>query len=333
MLTETGALTDWALTVPGERRQVTAEELTAMAEAGEADDDTLVLVGETPISLEDLRLLLDIEAELRRIEETYFQEEVELSPEQAENLVSIYEQLLADGGFTLYNTNAADDLTADDFPSGADQTQRVTVPQTVTVENGGSATLTVSLAHAVPAGKSVALSWHIAEGSTAGAIDGQTSGTLTFSEGEQSQILTVQSAESGERWNGSRAFVVEFDQVAGALFDNETAADSTLVTVTQTYSYPEVDFAKELFSFVPGTVDDYHSGQAPANKFITFPDGTVPVINTTYAGTKQWRMQFYEQILDSSNGSKVFLTFISRVGGSVDMCDALQYAFILRICR
>ena len=124
VLTETGALTDWALTVPGERRQVTAEELTAMAEAGEADDDTLVLVGETPISLGDLRLLLDIEAELRRIEETYFQEEVELSPEQAENLVSIYEQLLADGGFTLYNVNAADDL---DFPSGIDRNARVTL--------------------------------------------------------------------------------------------------------------------------------------------------------------------------------------------------------------
>ena len=124
VLTETGTPTDWDLTVPGERRQVTAEELTAMAEAGEADDDTLVLVGETPISLEDLRLLLDIEAELRRIEETYFQEEVELSPEQAENLVSIYEQLLADGGFTLYNTNAADDL---DFPSGIDRNARVTL--------------------------------------------------------------------------------------------------------------------------------------------------------------------------------------------------------------
>ena len=34
VLTQTGTLTDWALTVPGERRKVTVEELTAMAEAG-----------------------------------------------------------------------------------------------------------------------------------------------------------------------------------------------------------------------------------------------------------------------------------------------------------
>ena len=116
VLTGTGTLTDWALAAPGERRQVTMEELTAMAQAGEADDDTVVLVGGTDaISLGDLRVLMDIEAELQRIEEMYFQESVELTPEHAENLLSIYEQFLADGGFTLYNVNAADDL---EFPSG-----------------------------------------------------------------------------------------------------------------------------------------------------------------------------------------------------------------------
>ena len=215
MLTETGALTDWALTVSGERRQVTAEELTAMAEAGEADDDTLVLVGETPISLGDLRLLLDIEAELRRIEETYFQEEVELSPEQAENLVSIYEQLLADGGFTLYNTNAADDLT---FPSGVDQTVVISA-EVSSATMGNDCTVTVKLDKAQPQAD-VTFSWRAFDGSV--TVAGAAEGTGVIKAGATETTFTVQAGQAaGELDDGGQgAFVVQIYDVKTALFDN-----------------------------------------------------------------------------------------------------------------
>ena len=224
VLTETGVLTDWDLTVPGERRQVTAEELTAMAEAGEADDDTLVLVGETPISLGDLRLLLDIEAELRRIEETYFQEEVELSPEQAENLVSIYEQLLADGGFTLYNVNAADDL---DFPSGIDRNARVTLTTEgfdALTSDGGNFKIKWEAS-----GDSEDISFQLR------LLDGSGKG-LSFQEQPDSSVITCEgnsgsqtvslegwddSWENDELWNGQHLVFVQAYDLKGALFSND----------------------------------------------------------------------------------------------------------------
>ena len=150
-------------------------------------------------------------------------------------LYDLYQQLQANG-IQLYNTQGADDLV---FPSGADQSQRVFLPSSVTVQNGGTADLSVSLAHA--AKEPVTLNWKIAEGSAAGTIGGQTSGTLTFDVGNQSQTLTVQAENSDERWNGNRAFVVEFSVADGALFDNESACGYTTVLVHSDYTYPELN--------------------------------------------------------------------------------------------
>lgn len=218
VLTGAGTLTDWALTAPGERRQVTMEELTAMAEAGEAGDDTVVLVDGTPISLGDLRLLLAIEAELRRIEETYFQEEVELTTEQAEGLVSIYEQLLADGGFTLYSTNAADDLTADDFPSGVDQTVVVSA-EVSAAAMGSDCTVTVKLDKAQPEAD-VAFSWRAFDGSV--TVTGAAEGAGVIPAGETETTFTVQVGQAAGKLDdgGQGAFAVQIYDVKNALFDN-----------------------------------------------------------------------------------------------------------------
>lgn len=236
LLTDTGCAADWGLTLPGGERKTDLTELLSMLEKGDYDPDMVIRVDGTPVTMADFKIMMDIQKEVERIRSTYFPEGgMDWTEEELGSLYDLYLQL-QENGIQLYNTQGADDLV---FPSRADQTQRVTVPNSVMVQNGGSANLTVSLAHG--AKEPVTLNWKIAAGSAVGAIDGKTSGTLTFDEGEQSKTLTVQSTASDERWNGNRAFVVEFYDVSGALFDNEAQSDSTTVLVHSDYAYPELD--------------------------------------------------------------------------------------------
>lgn len=121
------------------------------------------------------------------------------------------------------------------------QSQRVVVPDAITMKPNEPTKLSVSLNHAVPEGKEVTLEWRIENGTADGdgnqaALDGQTSGTLTFAAGETSKTLEL-TYDSDERWNGTRTFVVEFDKVQGALFDNEAAGAHTTVYVNNQYTY------------------------------------------------------------------------------------------------
>ena len=236
LLTDAGCAADWGLTLPGGERKTDLTELLSMLEKGDYDPDMVIRVDGTPVTMADFKTMMEIQKEVERIQSTYFPEGgVEWTEEELGSLYDLYQQLQANG-IQLYNTQGADDLV---FPSGADQRQRVIVPETVTVANGKTAELKVSLAYAAKG--PVTLNWKIAEGSAAGTIDGQTSGTLTFDVDETSQTLTVQAENSDERWNGNRAFVVEFFDVEGALFGNEAQADSTTVLVQKAYSYPKLD--------------------------------------------------------------------------------------------
>lgn len=236
LLTDAGCAADWGLTLPGGERKTDLTELLSMLEKGDYDPDMVIRVDGTPVTMADFKTMMDIQKEVERIQSTYFPEGgVEWTEEELGSLYDLYQQLQANG-IQLYNTQGADDLV---FPSGADQSQRVFLPSSVTVQNGGSTNLTVSLAHA--AKEPVTLNWKIAEGSAAGTIGGQTSGTLTFDVGDQSQTLTVQAENSDERWNGNRAFVVEFSVADGALFDNESACGYTTVLVHSDYTYPELN--------------------------------------------------------------------------------------------
>lgn len=238
LLTDTGCAADWELTLPGGERKTDLTELLSMLEKGDYDPDMVIRVDGTPVTMADFKTMMEIQREVERIRSTYFPEGgVEWTEEELGSLYDLYQQLQANG-IQLYNTRGADNLV---FPSGADQSQRVSVPSSVTVQNGGTATLTVSLAHA--AKEPVTLNWRIAEGSAAGTIGGQTSGTLTFAEGETSHTLTIAS-NSDERWNGNRAFVVEFSVANGALFDNEAASAYVPVFVKQEYQYEALNVSQ-----------------------------------------------------------------------------------------
>ena len=214
LLTERGARTDWARTVPGEARQVTQAELKELLEAGTLDEDAVVTVGGQSITAGDLLVVLDIEAELRRIQETYFPEGgVDLSAEQAEALYSLYSQLLANGGFTLYNTNAADDLTADDFHSGIDQTVTISASGVDNAQMNSAYTVTVTLNEAQP-NEDVIFSWRTFSGS----VNAGGSGTVIIPAGQTEATFTASVGGAADRLDdgGQGAFVVQVYDVKNA---------------------------------------------------------------------------------------------------------------------
>ena len=220
LLTDTGASADWAMTVPGQARRVTAEEVTALVEDGSLSPDAVVTVDGVPITVADLRTILDIEAELRRIQETYFPEGgVDLSVEEAEALYSLYSQLLADGGFQLYNTNAADGLTADDFPSGIDQTVTITASGADTAQMHSDYTVTVELNKAQPK-EDVTFSWRAFDGSVTVDEASKAGGTITIPAEETKATFTVRVGGAADRldYRGQGAFVVQIYNVKNALF-------------------------------------------------------------------------------------------------------------------
>ena len=211
-----GARTDWAMTVPGEARQVIQAELKELLEAGTLDEDAVVTVGGQSITAGDLLVVLDIEAELRRIQETYFPEGgVDLSAEQAEALYSLYSQLLANGGFTLYNTNAADDLTADDFHSGIDQTVTISASGVDNAQMNSAYTVTVTLNEAQP-NEDVIFSWRTFSGS----VNAGGSGTVIIPAGQTEATFTASVGGAADRLDdgGQGAFVVQVYDVKNALF-------------------------------------------------------------------------------------------------------------------
>lgn len=238
LLTDTGCAADWGLTQPGGERKTDLTELLSMLESGDYDPDMVIRVDGTPVTMADFKTMMEIQKEVERIQSTYFPEGgVEWTEEELGSLYDLYQQLQANG-IQLYNTQGADNLV---FPSGEDQSQRVIVPDTITMKPNEPTTLSVSLNHAVPEGKEVTLEWRIENGTADGdgnqaALDGQTSGTLTFAAGETSKTLDL-TYNSDERWNGTRTFVVEFDKVQGALFDNEAAGAHTTVYVNNQYTY------------------------------------------------------------------------------------------------
>lgn len=218
LLTERGARTDWAMTVPGEARQVTQAELKELLEAGTLDEDAVVTVGGQSITAGDLLVVLDIEAELRRIQETYFPEGgVDLSAEQAEALYSLYSQLLANGGFTLYNTNAADDLTADDFHSGIDQTVTISASGVDNAQMNSAYTVTVTLNEAQP-NEDVTFSWRAFDGSVTVDEASKAGGTITIPAGQTEATFTASVGGAADRLDdgGQGAFVVQVYDVKNA---------------------------------------------------------------------------------------------------------------------
>ncbi len=61
LLTETGAAPDWNLALSGGGREIAADKLLALVKDGALADDTVVNVDGTPVTVADLKVMLEIE--------------------------------------------------------------------------------------------------------------------------------------------------------------------------------------------------------------------------------------------------------------------------------
>lgn len=72
LLTDTGCLTEWGIALPGGDREIAVEELLDMVERGELADSAVVDVDGIPVTVADLKVMLEIEEYIAYLRRTYF---------------------------------------------------------------------------------------------------------------------------------------------------------------------------------------------------------------------------------------------------------------------
>ncbi len=253
LLTETGAAEDWDLTLPGGSRPTNVTELLQLLEDKKdkkVDPDILITVDGTPITLSDFEIMMQIETEVKRIRETYFQDEVDMTQAQLSSLYSLYEQLSVNG-IQLYNTYAADNLV---FPSKIDQRVRLTMevdsstPLPVTANNG-TVKLNFTLDRTVE--HEVSFRVRTLDGSAKAGVQYEAfDKTVTIDAGKQETSVTInleafQPSWSGtDVWSGERVFYVQASEVKGALFGEDASSAIQQISIKSNLTFPTASLNK-----------------------------------------------------------------------------------------
>lgn len=244
--------TDWSdsliLRDSNGEQSVTTEELQQMIDEGTVAADAVISVDGTNVPLEDFSTMLQIRQEVQRIRDTYLQEEVELTSEQGEYLLSLYEQLQRDG-IALYNTYGAESL---DFASGVNQNARVSMSlsaDTVDAVLGGTVTVTFRAANANP-GQQISFDATVFAGSAAGLVEESTQRITLNENGEASMQVQVKPADmtwnNPNLWSGSQLFYIQLSDPQGALFAGDSTSLIQPVKITSSKTFPEVAATYQL---------------------------------------------------------------------------------------
>lgn len=96
LLTDTGCAAGWDLTLPGGDREILADELLDMVERGELADSAVVEVDGIPVTVADLKVMIEIEEYIAYLRETYFDGH-EWTQEQLDNLEDLMDQIENEG--------------------------------------------------------------------------------------------------------------------------------------------------------------------------------------------------------------------------------------------
>lgn len=96
LLTDTGCAAGWDLTLPGGDREILADELLDMVESGELADSAVVNVDGIPVTVADLKVMIEIEEYIAYLRETYFDGH-EWTQEQLDNLEDLKDQIENEG--------------------------------------------------------------------------------------------------------------------------------------------------------------------------------------------------------------------------------------------
>ena len=204
LLDEDGnAVESWSVTMDG--REVTLEEIREVL-AGDYDPQALVWVDGTPVTLENLDIILQIEDYIAYLRETYFSD-VEWTPEQLASLESLREQINTSGIQVLA---PADDSGVG--PSGVNHKARVLVSSTSDGE------FVATLTNPTP-GVTVTFDWEALSGSQEASGEG----AVTLTEGNSSvtfQVTLPQATTETVRSEADLVYYVKLDNIKNALFDD-----------------------------------------------------------------------------------------------------------------
>ena len=96
LLTDTGCLTEWGIALPGGDREIAVEDLLDMVERGELADSAVVDVDGIPVTVADLKVMLEIEEYIAYLRRTYFDGH-QWTQEQLDNLEDLVDQINNEG--------------------------------------------------------------------------------------------------------------------------------------------------------------------------------------------------------------------------------------------
>lgn len=234
------------------------------------------------ITMGDLKKILDIEAEMDRLQDTYFSTDTEVTEEHQAALQSLLEQLNG-SGMTL-SVQPTEEQDAAALEAGyKSQLARVTVTaQTATVNQGDSAVFTFTLSKALP--YAVSFDYRTLDGAAqAGKHFEPVSGTVTFQPGETEQSVTVRtmtvSSHVGEdvgadvyttdRWEGVRPFFIQCYNPRNVLFDGNRKSLTLQVNVNGNYDYDDffgegsVEWISTRYNVTPNNDTDTSARNPP----------------------------------------------------------------------
>ena len=222
LLDEDGnAASQWEIELDGE--PIDLAGLRALLEDPDCDLTRYVWVDGSPLTLEEVQTMLEVEDYIAYLRETYFSVG-QWSQEQLDNLDSLVEQMNTEGIQLLAPESAA-------MPSGVDHSVTASLVGADTAELNSDYSFTVKLNRAQ--GKPVTFSY----AAYSGSVEAVGSGTATIDAGSTEATVTVQVKGSVGRINGSGAFTVAVYDLKNALFANNTTAASKTVTVATYQMY------------------------------------------------------------------------------------------------
>ena len=207
LLTETGAAPDWNLALSGGGREIAADELLALVKDGALADDTVVNVDGTPVTVADLKVMLEIEEYIAYLQETYFDGH-QWSQEQLDSLDSLMEQINSEGIDVL----APEGSEAIQFPSGVDHTAVASMSLDSVTES--SAEVTVRLNHSLS--QDVLVRVRTLPGSATDSLYSLVDRYVPIPAGTTEQTISV-SIKSGKEINyeGGPAFYIQLNGIIG----------------------------------------------------------------------------------------------------------------------
>lgn len=225
-----------------EKLQINGEEYTLAEARSFVDtltDDTFVTVGETTITAADLRTMIEIEEEIARIRDTYFNGE-EWTDEEKENLASLEQAL--NNGDVIVRSSIPPIVGSNKISHAA----RVSVDtSTLSFENGkGSQQIQFNLDGAIE-GQEVSFDVR--------AVDGSAKSSVNFEFAEQTVTMTANADGTAtaevpvsilndtcnnntssykNHVDGAKTFYILYDNIKNALFDNEKVSGAQAISIT-----------------------------------------------------------------------------------------------------